>query len=244
VKFAFLHIRNTGNIGDLYSAPNHYFPFPDSAAFHLTDPVPPCDVAVYGGGALDALFAPDRNTLRRVKAKYRVAWGIGATLRGTNEHPPIPPGFDLIGVREWNRPGADYVPCVSCMHGFFDSVPAATRDIVLFVNGDTRIRMPRIADLPMLDNRASIDDTLAFLASGNTVVTNSYHGAYWATLMGRRVVCLPYSSKFHGYKHPPVMADDRNWRDALPAARAYPESLEDARAQNRAFHAKVMSLGT
>lgn len=244
MKYAFLHIRNTGNIGDLYSAPYHYFDFPDSAPFHLTDAVPPCDVAVYGGGALDALFSAERNTLRRVKAKYRVAWGIGATLRGTTEHPPVPAGFDLIGVREWNRPGGDYVPCVSCMHGFFDAVPAATRDIVLFVNGDTRIRMPRITDLPMLDNRASIDETLAFLASGDVVVTNSYHGAYWATLMGRRVVCLPYSSKFHGYKYPPAMADDRSWRDAVPAAQAYGEALEDARTRNRAFHRKVTSLGS
>jgi hypothetical protein len=242
VKFAFLHIKNTGNIGDLYSAPYHYFDFPEWASYHLTDPVPPCDVAVYGGGALDALFAPERNVARRIKARFRVAWGIGATLRGTTEHPPVPAGFDLIGVREWNRPGADYVPCVSCMHRFFDAVPEPAHDIVLFVNGDTRIRMPRITDLPMLDNRASIDDTLAFLASGQTVVTNSYHGAYWATLMGRRVVCLPYSSKFHGYKYPPVMADDRTWREALAATQTYPEALQDARACNRSFHEKVMNL--
>ena len=42
--------------------------------------------------------------------------------------------------------------------------------------------------------------TIEFIGSGDVVVTNSYHGAYWATLLGKVVVAFPWASKFYGLK--------------------------------------------
>lgn len=37
------------------------------------------------------------------------------------------------------------------------------------------------------------NETVAFLGSSEVVLTTSYHGLYWATLLGRKVVVLEAS---------------------------------------------------
>ena len=61
-----------------------------------------------------------------------------------------------------------------------------------------------------------------FMARHSKVVTNSYHAAYWAGLIGRRVELndAGYSSKFD------YMAE---------------VSLDDARRMNEAFHGRVVA---
>ena len=68
----------------------------------------------------------------------------------------------------------------------------------------------------------SLKDALSFIASGETVVSNSYHGVYWAMLMGRKVLCLPFSNKFSRYRLPPGYSDARSWTGDLAKARQHP----------------------
>ena len=47
------------------------------------------------------------------------------------------------------------------------------------------------------------EDVVAFLGSGAVIVTNSYHGAYWATLLGRPTVLWnPWCSEILLLKYP------------------------------------------
>lgn len=153
----------------------------------------------------------------------------------------MPDGYDLFGMREYVDP-KHYVPCPSCMSGLFDRQYTIRHEAVLFANASDNIRLRypfAVIGLPRFDNTASLERILDFLGSAETVVTNSFHGAYWATLLGRRVVCVPYSSKFHHMKFPPAMSrDGADWRTL--ETRTYPEALEDCRAVNRAFYNRVM----
>jgi hypothetical protein len=56
----------------------------------------------------------------------------------------------------------------------------------------------------------------------DVVVANTYHGAYWATLLGRRViVAAPFSNKFFGFRHEPVIVRDmEEVGPAIKSARA------------------------
>ena len=83
---------------------------------------------------------------------------------------------------------------------------------------------------------------IEILGSSDTVITNSYHGVYWATLLGRKVVCIPWGSKFNMFKHPPTMATERNWVEKIEKAKSYPEALEDCRKANIAFYNDVKNL--
>jgi hypothetical protein len=97
-----------------------------------------------------------------------------------------------------------------------------------------------------MENDQPIKDVLTFLGSGNVVVTNSYHGVYWGTLLRRQVVCIPYSSKFYNFKYPPAYSINHggDWQKQATGARQFTEALEDSRAANRKFHDRVMETIT
>lgn len=240
LRFAFAHIRNTPNTGDQKCTPFPYFDFPSSAVFNLDDEIPPCHAVIFGGGAIEPRLRND-GLHRKVDAKYRIAWGIGTSRSGSKDHGPLVEDLDLCGVRETTRQGGVFVPCASCMDPAFDKDYTIEHSVVAYLHAVKGLAHP-IENLPTANNRTPFEEAIAFLGSGETVVTNSFHGVYWATLLGRKVVCLPFSSKFYGYLHPPTYARSENWLSVLPTAKAWPTALEDCRSLNRAFYRRVMAL--
>ncbi|MEQ5788193.1 hypothetical protein J3454_09835 [Erythrobacter sp. NFXS35] len=154
-------------------------------------------------------------------------------------------GFDLVGVRDFGC-GYEWVPCASCMAPDLDEPPEPLFDVVMYAHAGTISNSARAATLPagmpMLDNSAPFEQVIPFLASGDLVLTDSFHGMYWATLMGRRVIAFPSSSKFYSMKHPVPLCDPGDWQRFEPLARRYPGALEECRASNRAFADKVLNL--
>jgi hypothetical protein len=199
------------------------------------------DVVIYGGGTL-VNWLHGRTDLPKVP---KVIWGAGSSRSGMTTPWPDPEGFDLVGIRDWSverEAMGRYAPCASCMSPLFDRDWPVTCEAVAFVNADPSKRRP-VVNLPTMDNTEPMERIVEFLASAEVVVTNSYHGVYWATLLGRHVVCVPYSSKFHGFRHPPTMSrDGADWREKARTAPAYPEALASSRAATRAFHARVMEV--
>lgn len=237
----FAHIRRTRNIGDLMCCPGDYFDFGDAAFYDIRDEIPPCDAVIYGGGAIEPRLRV-HGAHRGVRARRKIAWGVGTSLHGKTAAPEVVGDMDLVGVRELGREGAVYAPCVSCMHPIFDEAFERRHAAVLFSNADKKIARPEVVGLPELRNVASFEDTVAFLGSGDVVVTNSYHGVYWATLLGRRVVCLPYSSKFYGFRFPPTYSAAEGVADAVEAAVPHPGALIDCRRESLAFRDRVAGL--
>ena len=180
----------------------------------------------------------------------RILWGAGHNSRDVNEdsytvdYPSYINKFHLVGVRDWNT---DYrwVPCASCMHEAFDKEYEIKNEIVWFEHKKKMIDGKWFDVLPaprMVNSGQNMEQIIEFLASGKTVVTNSYHGVYWATLLGRNVVCIPWGSKFGMFKHPPVMANEKNWQDKISAAVSYPKALQECRKANKEFYSDVVNL--
>ena len=94
----------------------------------------------------------------------------------------------------------------------------------------------------MLNTGQNMEQIIEFLGSGETVVTNSYHGVYWATLLGRKVVCIPWGAKFNMFKHPPTMATPENWPDMISKAQNYTNALNECRSSNLSFFSDVTNL--
>lgn len=239
------------NVGDWHCAPKLYFDLGDQSALDILDnPALPfgSNVIVGGGGLIARTFAPMIEALVQQRPKLRslVAWGVGESLNvdrlGGLVAPwsaPLPgylEQFDLVGMRDY---GTQYpwVPCASCMHDLFDRPYEIEHPVVIYEHK----RIPIAISGPPRRNNAGSDlaAVLAFLGSGDLVITNSYHGAYWATLLGRRVVAIPNMSKLYRLKHAPVIARPDQWLRYAPSAKIYPEALDECRAANRAFHARV-----
>lgn len=193
-----LHIRDSKNAGDRYSSPLDYFAFEghlklaaDMRAVPLCDP----HMVVYGGGSITA--SPD---FRRWPCRT-VGWGVGhherawpwdAAMRA--EHVRASALCDLYFPRDAVA-GFDTVPCASCMHPVFDEAHSPTRKVVRY-SAARRVDVSNGVDPHMTNEDGEIATAVRFLASAEHVITSSYHGAYWARLLGRQVEVVTWGSKF------------------------------------------------
>jgi hypothetical protein len=251
----FLFRKDETNAGDWYCLPSRFFPFEGSGdadilgfdAQHLAP-----HVVVGGGGLLAKTFHPEMHRLAACRPRLAslVAWGLGESehvdrkggfvLPYAGPAPTYLQAFDLVGVRDFGT-SQRWVPCASCLLPQFDRELALEHEVVIYEH--KRIPVPIDAPFPRRSNAGNdIDAVLAFLASGRIVITNSYHGAYWATLLGRRVLALANMSKMYRFKHAPVIARAEHWRRAIDFTREYPQALAECRQANREFHRDVLAL--
>lgn len=190
-------------------------------------------------------------------ARTAVIWGAGSNRPQRGEPRPVfehdYSGFALVGCRDYGYEhlGFDWVPCPSCMHPAFDETYEVTREVAYFGNvvRNGSVEELTINDMASEDKmgnaKRSIEEVVAFLGSAELVVSSSYHGCYWATLLGKKVIAVgrngssPRSSKFYGFKHVVPHAKSRDWKTGLPQVTAYPHALEECRDANRAFARKV-----
>nr|WP_162685665.1 hypothetical protein [Roseovarius amoyensis] len=200
-----------------------------------------------GGGQIFGQLADVMSKVLESQARAKmVAWGVGLPLQGTNDNlvKGIAGYFSLFGTRnyEW-KDELNFVPCASCLARCFDQVPLPTNDLVFYVHRrkGTRLEVPDGA--PVMSNAwCTPQHVIDFIASGDTVVTSSYHGVYWAQLLGRKVICLPYNAKFKTFQHPPTVADASNWQEHVSKARRTHPLLEEYRALNLSFAMKVAEV--
>ena len=243
----FKHICKTNNIGDQVCSPHRYFYFPNKVVEDIRTGSSNAHAIIYGGGAIEYMFRRS-DFLTKDKANYKIAWGVGFSRSGMR-HPgevTIADNFNLYGRREIGRMGGEYVPCVSCMSPLFDTKrPIPTNRVVIYQH-ESKSKFDLNAlnkDIPVIDNTYEFSEVIKFLSQAEYIVTDSYHGAYWGTLLGKKVICIAYSSKFYGFKYPPVYAKYNDWQDKLADAISYgDEALYDCRRLNKRFYEKCMDL--
>lgn len=239
-----MHRRSDANIGDAACTPAHYFDFGAHEIIGFGQDASACRRAILGGGQVysDVVQAAIYHT---AKARHRVVWGVGISARNVADI-----SFDilegssaLIGSRNWGVKRCEFIPCASAMSPLFDAPEPPLHDVVCFWHARKSERIEWITGIPQMTNHnGTLPEAIRFLASGATVVTNSYHGTYWAMCLGRRVLCLPFSDKFSQFQDNPVFATPEDWVQKIHTAEARPDVLEDARRRNLAFYDKVMNL--
>ncbi len=242
MKISFFHLRNTRNIGDFACSPYDYFDWGDATVCDLREPGQDYDMGVCGGGKIFGGLATQPGIDQGAKA--HIAWGVS-----TVQNFPISRKYrraralcDLIGTRDWGDAHYEFAPCASCMSPLFDRAKAPEHDVVFYNHagktGSQGITIPE--SMPRLSNNCgSLAEALAFIASGRTVISNSYHGVYWAMLMGRRTICIPFSRKFSAYRFAPHYATPKTWLDQLDQGRDAPDMLQICQAATIVFKASV-----
>lgn len=242
------------NLGDHFSTPAEYFPWlkrsekldpheGDFSRFLRPHSTPKVTIVGGGGQVANLVDEFDRNLeLIARSTSVAIAWGIGHNRHDENvvRYPPYLREFDLVGLRDWTSP-YQWVPCASCLHPALDTLDDPTHDVVFYEHW--QIPLGAGGGPRMKNSEKSIGDALSFLASGEFVVTNTYHGCYWATLLGRRVVLVePFSTKFFNLRHPPAFADRQSWQQTLNSARIYPHALDECRDANYRFAERARLL--
>ena len=247
------HDKN--NSGDYASNPFNYFEVPfEVERINLKEffsmPLKELDIfknetLIFGGGGM-LIFGKWLTYLAKIKGKGKyITWGIGHNRHHQSQiehYPRYLETFDLNGIRDYCTKYR-WVPCASCMSPLFEQPDTPQYDIVVYEHKDFPLNL---SQFPRLDNAGkSFEEKVEFLATGATIITNSYHGAYWGMLMGRKVLVLePFSSKFMGL-HPDITLAERNeWPQALQQLKTFPDYLAYCREANRNFHRLVVEILT
>jgi len=244
------HRRHRGNAGDFYCNPSRYFEdfsatthpiqLQNKPRYQVTDAGNKI-VVVGGGGLIHPSFTENINQVVNQNPELLIVWGIGTNYDVNKDrgYPEWLDKADMIGLRDYNTSIGEYLPCVTCMHYTFDNPYKITHDKVYYLHASKE--KPNV-DAPILTNKSKdIYNIIRFLASGETVVTNSYHGAYWAMLLGRNVQVVPWSTKFTTFKHPPVMLESIHEvsNDTMTLPKDY---LEECRELNKNFYERFKNL--
>lgn len=227
---------NTRNTGDTYSGWYLYFPRQVSE-FGVTpkgrdySKFERNDVVVMGGG-LGLSGRPWLDWLRRNGRNKMIGWGLGSNHGKRN-----PAHWLYFTQREWWPGYAHWAPCPSCMHPLFDlyvgehaNPPEPEHDVVFYVN---TLHSPMKGAPNLLGNDTpDLSDILAHLWSGRLVVTSSYHGMYWASLLGKPVVAVTYREKMlntpwqAGY-----VSTWKNWQSDVDSAKSWANALSTCRSR-------------
>lgn len=152
-----------------------------------------------------------------------------------------------IGIRGWG-PGFTWVPCASCMHPALQLSRSDNGQVVFAMHLSLRkdeealrtILEGAANDYGLVFNDEPMNVIIGKLRDARYVVTNSYHLAYWATLLGKRVVVIGGGTKVKLLKHAATIATPTTWQAALESTIAYPDALEECRDRNRDFNASVL----
>jgi hypothetical protein len=171
------------------------------------------------------------------KKSPRIIWGAGHNgdyqkkLKGTLAYPSWIRTFDLTGVRDYAQE-YEWVPCASCMHPALRKNYAIKNDVIWFEHKKQLIKSTEFGKDPIprfVNSGDNIDQTIELLGSANVIITNSYHGAYWGSLLKKKVIVVEaWSSKFNAMKHAPYFLNKGDyWKDFVDSIVVHPNALDE-----------------
>ena len=257
-----VHRIDPRNLGDMHSAPTQYFgAFEGARAVDVFEPITESDIRqseliiVGGGGVLGHCDAQLADLLRAVNVAAPsppiVMWGGGNGTAAVA--PEYLRRFDLVGVRDYQLASGtrQWVPCASCLSPAFDVISdeVPTVDVAIYDAHQNPVEryfktdksIPRFVND---GNSVRLIDALRFISSARAIVTRSYHGAYWASLLGKDVIVPgPPARKYLGLREQPhYVTGMHEARVVADSAAGTPKWLDEARHLNREFYQRVEKL--
>lgn len=204
----FVHIIDPENLGDSACCPKQWLPeYAGCPEFDFRNPEVrkfPLDVPfIIGGGGM---LHPEVDLWTAVECGRRpcCVWGIGTNYHESTDYAPdtIMRGLEqawLLGLRDysaqWLMRGAQWVPCPTCktVEPFYAGDKPRVHPLVVISHYSLEIPVPDGVEVIRFDNhRKSWPNghahMLETLARTRVVVTNTFHGSYWASLLGARVI--------------------------------------------------------
>lgn len=246
-KFAYLYRMDIENPGDINSTIMRYFT--NNLHGLMIDvsvpdiPKMKVDTLFIGGGAIftTEVFINNINTiLKNVEAKHKIVWGAGVLK---DLIPKEIKKYDLFGTRDVLK-GFEWVPCPSVMHDSFVKFIDKPRKKGMLILNHWKRPIDIGIDCTIIKNKPNVmDEVLEAISDHTYVLTSSYHAAYWATLLKRKVILIGENlpAKFDNMKHYPVIAKTFS-KDLLQKAKVWEDAYFESIVANNNFRKKVENL--
>jgi len=223
----FVNRKEKTNAGDWWSTPKHYFDeykndeWVDIFDLDKTVGLENYDQIIVGGGGLlfNDNFQKFIRLLEHPKVVHKVfywAVGINDKFNKTSTKEDIEDNLynfnhiegyhkintldkKQINIRD-RQDRYNIVPCASCLHPIFDEKIETERKFliikhnkVMSFNKHSFWRENKI--ISCIDN--TIENIVTEIKKSEIVYTQSYHGAYWSALCGKKtIIYTPWSTKF------------------------------------------------
>jgi hypothetical protein len=257
-----IHRTDQFNAGDWWSRPSHYYPINETQIIDISNVQQYRNLenktVVLGGGGLLGKLHWDYNLKNLVENNKVILWGAGLnfTPLGKKGGQPLsnsglPAYLDkmtAVGLRDYGL-GYDWVPCASCMHDEVFSVQDMTQTKDVLVVQHRKIKMKseslkKYKKLRMGQEAGNLKAILTEIKRHNTIITNSYHGAYWGTILKKKVIVQPWGTKFNHlkWKVPFLNEDFSNLDYCMDTATVYPHAWEEALHANHQYWLKIKLL--
>ncbi|WGV17380.1 hypothetical protein [Fuscovulum ytuae] len=256
------------NLGDWICCPYYYFPdyFAQYTCILHSDwavlwhEIERDDIVIFGGGGL----LDNSDELNRVLNRLInccdnvIIWGAGTHKynkdnifgKKTATEEIHYDRAAIVGVRDYMHPsGLPYLPCVSCLNPAFltpqDSVPIKRTIGTIKSALETNFAVEGLPSF--VTNAQPIGKVAKYILSSQVILVSSYHGAYWAMLLGKKAV-LPSTrlgvDKYRYFRHPVGFYDGNSFNEdeLLSIASNLPEIpsfLEESRKLNHDFFEKT-----
>lgn len=203
-----IHRCDKNNTGDLATNPLQYWNIPhhtldlDDAEFQEKLRFQN-DTIIIGGGGLLNYHLPWNDSLNYAlrfateKGIKIYGWGLGYNRHiGDNTDLPILElyRFTSLGIRH-RVEGVPFVPCASCMSDLIQYKGATELNPGIIEHLGNQI-----TDLPYpkISNNSTLKQITDFITAHNPIITNTYHGGYWATLIGKSLILYkPFSERHY-----------------------------------------------
>lgn len=188
------------------------------------------------------------STLEQIPEKTgpKYVWGAGHNDSAETEkvkYSKFLSEYRAVGIRDYQENSRyDWVPCASCMHPALRGNYTIKNDVIWFEHKKQLIRDFGKDSIPRFVNSGSnIEQTIELLGSANIILTNSYHGAYWGTLLGKRVVVVDsWSTKFTMMKHQPAFKNKKiTWQEAAEQAKVHTGALDECISATQNFWNRI-----
>jgi hypothetical protein len=171
--------------------------------------------------------------------------GVPASIPDVRDYWQVVP-FAAVGIRDWG-PGFSWVPCASCLHPALREPQSENGGVVFAIHrqlrndddGMRRILQRAPHDYKIVFNNEPVDVVMGRLRNARQIVTNSYHCAYWATLLRKPVVVIGGGTKVRLFKHPVPVGDPLTWPEIIGSAPIHAGALEECCDRNSDFNMRV-----
>lgn len=259
--------NETKNLGDLVCAPCLYYPKmqKNSICLDILNFKKKINlknkVIIVGGGGLFLSYFNEamKNIYELAKNNKLIIWGAGLDNYVNEKGISIPKIENVykIGIRDYNQSEYPYLPCASCLSELFDVyLNVETKSMVkMYLHSDySKQILIDLSELPLLENKnvENLNEVLRFFSDADVILTNSFHGAYWATLLNKKVIILPwidkngsvgFSEKFQSLKYLPVFCEDwKNYNKLISKTKNYPHALQECRDINNSFFESIKDI--
>lgn len=221
-------------------------------------------VIVGGGGILSMPdFRSSYEHLFNSHPKFTAAWGAGYhgvprydydmnQVSKEAKFDSHETNFDLHSTRDICFLGqTNWVPCASSMFEGFDMEVTKKREIGAFLHAEMNPslmtefhKMDHLYNDPQVewkDTLPHFEKIIRFFKESELIVTNSFHGMYWAVMAKVPVIALAFSTKFHHFRWNVPYATPENWKNFIDDTVIYQTALTEARSRNVEFYRQFMN---